>query len=151
MENNRIVIDTNVIIAAAITKNQNSPPYLILNEVITTGEIDICVSDEVLQEYQDKPQKAKFLKPKFLEKYPDFQKDIKRYQTTINELASYFQPQIEVDKIKDDADNRFLELALEADAFCIITGNTKDFDFEEFEGVKIFTPRDFYEWWEENQ
>jgi len=151
VENNRIVIDTNVIIAAAITKNQNSPPYLILNEVITTGEIDICVSDEVLQEYQDKPQKAKFLKPKFLEKYPDFQKDIKRYQTTINELASYFQPQIEVDKIKDDADNRFLELALEADAFCIITGNTKDFDFEEFEGVKIFTPRDFYEWWEENQ
>jgi len=151
VENNRIVIDTNVIIAAAITKNQNSPPYLILNEVITTSEIDICVSDEVLQEYQDKPQKAKFLKPKFLEKYPDFQKDIKRYQTTINELASYFQPQIEVDKIKDDADNRFLELALEADAFCIITGNTKDFDFEEFEGVKIFTPRDFYEWWEENQ
>jgi len=148
VENNRIVIDTNIIISASIQSKGFSGR--ILNELVAMGEFEMYVSDEVYAEYVEKPQKASFRKKKFLEKYPRFHEDADFYLDMVAKIGIWATPTKTVTKIKDDPDNRFLELALEADAFCIITGNSKDFDFEEFEGVKIFSPRDFYEWWEEN-
>lgn len=149
MENNRIVIDTNVIISASIQSKGFSGR--ILNELVATGEFEMYLSSEVYAEYVEKPQKASFRKEKFLEKYPHFHAAADVYLDMISQIANWVTPTQTITKIKDDSDNRFLELALEADAFCIITGNSKDFDFGEYEGIKIFSPRDFYEWWEENQ
>lgn len=50
-----------------------------------------------------------------------------------------------INVIDDEFDNRLLEIALEADAFCIVTGNTKDFNFTEYEGIAILSPKEFYE------
>ena len=148
MENNRIVIDTNVVISSGIGKGV---PYKLFDEIIVEGAFDICVSDVILEEYQSVATREKFRKEKFLSKFPDFEVQINNVLALIETFSSHFTPTQTVTKIKDDPDNRFLELALEADALCIITGNSKDLDFEEFEGIKIFSPRDFYEWWEENQ
>ena len=41
----------------------------------------------------------------------------------------------------------FLEVALEAGANYIVTGNSKDFIMKEFRGTLILTPKEFYEEW----
>lgn len=148
MENNRIVIDTNVVVSSGIGKGT---PYKLFDEIIADAEFEICVSDAVLREYNTVPLRDKFRKDKFLSKFPDFEVQIKYVLALIEINSTHFTPTQTITKVKDDADNRFLELAVEAEALCIITGNTKDFDFEEYEEIKIFSPRDFYEWWEENQ
>jgi len=40
----------------------------------------------------------------------------------------------------DDPDNRTLELAVTAQTDFIITGNTKDFTFCQYEGINVVTP-----------
>ncbi len=47
--------------------------------------------------------------------------------------------------MSDDADNRSLELALTANTQCIVIGNFTDFDFAEYENIKIVSPKYFYE------
>jgi uncharacterized protein len=61
------------------------------------------------------------------------------------EIAEFYEPTIKLDFISDEADNRFLELALTANAQYIVTGNFTDFDFSEFKSIKIVSPKYFYE------
>jgi predicted nucleic acid-binding protein len=42
----------------------------------------------------------------------------------------------------------FIELAVEANANYIVSGNTNDFTFKEFRGISILTPKEFYEEWQ---
>ncbi|MHB1688587.1 MAG: hypothetical protein ACYCVH_14635 [Ignavibacteriaceae bacterium] len=39
----------------------------------------------------------------------------------------------------------FIELAVEVDAGYIVTGNTNDFTLKEFRGIKIYTPKEYYD------
>jgi predicted nucleic acid-binding protein len=45
--------------------------------------------------------------------------------------------------IKDEKDNRFLELAVASDADFLITGNTNDFTMNQYGKTKIATPEEF--------
>ncbi|HEY6900854.1 MAG TPA: PIN domain-containing protein, partial [Puia sp.] len=56
------------------------------------------------------------------------------------ELSIKYIPSIKLSVIADEPDNRMLELAVTAQADYIVTGNTKDFTFSQYEGVKIVTP-----------
>ncbi|MEQ1746440.1 MAG: putative toxin-antitoxin system toxin component, PIN family [Saprospiraceae bacterium] len=58
MENNRVVVDTNVFISAVI--GQYSYPYKIFDELILTGDVVICFSPVLLKEYEDVSQRGKF-------------------------------------------------------------------------------------------
>lgn len=46
-----MVIDTNVFISSII--GQFGFPYKIINELILTGEIKLCLSPQLLQEYEE--------------------------------------------------------------------------------------------------
>ena len=59
----KAVIDTNVFVSGLI---QRSYPYLIINELFIEGKIDLCISDDLLQEYY------LVLKRKKFSRYPDF-------------------------------------------------------------------------------
>jgi len=72
-ENNRIIIDTNIVIKACIG---NGSPFDIINKILPGNEFEVCVSDDVLKEYKATAQKDKFKKEKFIEKYPKFQQKI---------------------------------------------------------------------------
>ena len=133
---NRIVLDTNILVSALIG---NSYPKQILFEYVLENKFVICVSEVVLDEYRDVLSRPKFRKfSNFVEKANDL-------LDSIEKIAEYYQPTITINRISDDADNRFLELALTAQAQYIITGNFTDFDFAEYEHVKIVSPKYFYE------
>ena len=137
MAGKRIVIDTNVFISAII--GHHSYPFKIFSELIASGKYQMCISEKLLEEYVNVSQREKFLK------YPEFTQRTVDLISSIKKIATIVSPTTEISYIKDDADNRLLEIAVTANACCIITGNTKDFNFDEYNGIKIFTPKEFYD------
>jgi uncharacterized protein len=137
MENNRIVIDTNVLISALI--GQQGYPFKIFDEIILTGEVVICLSEQLLKEYEAVSQRERF------KKIPGFSNRAIKFIKILKEISFFVDPQEIIYEIADDPDNRVLEVAVTANASVIVTGNTNDFSFSEFRGIKIQTPRAFYE------
>lgn len=105
----KIVIDTNVIVAALIG---SSFPRQILYYLV-------------------------------FEKYPEFVTKAEIVLNKLYELSVKYIPSVKITAIKDDPDNRVLELAFTAQADFIITGNTKDFTFNQYEGISVVTPEQF--------
>lgn len=140
MENNRVVIDTNVFISAIIGKFGYS--YKIMNELVLSGEIVICLSPQILKEYEEVSSREKFAN-----KFPGFPERATKLIEALKRIAVHVEPTENITLISDDPDNRILEAAVASDAHAIITGNTSDFDFEKFREIKIKSPKDFYEEW----
>ncbi len=65
------------------------------------------------------------------------------------DISDIYEPIETIDIIKDNPDNRILELAKVSDADFIITGNIKDFDMNFFENTNIISPRDYWEEYKE--
>ncbi len=60
-------------------------------------------------------------------------------------MSEIYEPKTKLKIIKDEPDNRFLELAQISKADFIITGNTDDFTMEVYNGTKIVTPKEYWE------
>ena len=131
----RIVIDTNVFVSSLI---QRGYPYLIVNEFID-GKIDLCISDEIIQEYYLVFKRRKF------QKYPDFINRVELLLADIESKATKFLPSKKLTIVSDKDDNKFLELALECKADFLITGNTNDFTIKKYKRTKIVTPKEYWE------
>ena len=69
------------------------------------------------------------------------------YLAQIETKTLKFYPTQNFDIIKDNPDNRLLELAVAAKANFIITGNTNDFTMIHFEGTKIVSPKDYWDFY----
>lgn len=137
MENNRIVIDTNVFISAII--GQYSYPYKIFRELVGTGVFQIVVSNEILNEYKNVATREKF------QRFKGFTERALAFIDMVEKLAIKVETDRKIEVIKDEFDNHFLAVASKANAFCIVTGNSRDFTFDEFERIKIYNPKEFYE------
>ncbi|MBO0932424.1 putative toxin-antitoxin system toxin component, PIN family [Fibrella aquatilis] len=132
----RLILDTNVLVSATI---QRSYPYFIVDRVLTDPELVICISEQLFAEYVDVLNREKFAK------FMDFHS---RAQTLLSDIETYgvkFTPTTKVDIIKDEPDNRLLELAETCGADYLITGNTNDFTIAEYKGTKIVSPKEFFE------
>lgn len=134
----RIVLDTNVLISSLFGQKTSFPYLLVYNCILRNHKATLCLSEAVKNEYVNVIHYPKF------EKYPSFKANGLALLDVIDTITDNFQPTQKINLINDEPDNRILELALVAKADFIVTGNTNDFDFEEFEGTKIISPKDFY-------
>lgn len=132
----KIVIDTNVIVAGLISRGI---PNLILTDLFIESKIQLCVSEELLKEYYEVLNRPKF------NKYPDFLLRAESFLVEIETKAIKFEPKITLNLISDDDDNMILELADECEADYIITGNSNDFTFSEYKKTKILNPKEYWE------
>lgn len=132
----KVVIDTNVFISALI---QRSYPYLIINELFIEGKIDLCISDELLREYYLVFNRKKF------SKYSDFINKAEILIADIEYKSIKFSPKRKLTIISDKDDNKLLELAEEAKANFLITGNTNDFTIKKYRSTRIVTPKEYWE------
>ena len=96
-------------------------------------------SPQIMKEYKEVLNRPKF------DKFKDFKKKSLILLDYFERIAEYHEPTIKLDFISDEADNRFLELAFTANAQYIVTGNFTDFNFSEYESIKIVSPKYFYE------
>ena len=132
----KVVFDTNVLVSALIS---SSYPNKVVFECVIEKQIQICISQAVFDEY-----KNVLLRPKFA-KFPNFHANAKSLLPKLWRVAEFYVPTIKLALIEDEPDNRFLELALTAQANFIVTGNTNDFTLSEYEGFQIVNPKYFYE------
>lgn len=122
------VIDTNVIVSALITKNPQSPPYVVLREVLD-GRITPLYHPDIIEEYIEVLSRNKF------------HLDPKTIQTVINSIVANgikVDPKPTGEIFVDVDDLIFYEVAMEKrddDAY-IVTGNQKHYPVRDF----IVTP-----------
>ena len=134
----KIILDTNVIVSSLIQKNY---PYLIVDHCIE-GNTIICLSNSILQEYVEVLGRPKFAR------FTDFKTNADFLLARMSEMSEIYEPTTKLKIIKDEPDNRLLELTQISKADFIITGNTNDFTMETYSGTKIVTPK---EYWEEHK
>ena len=122
------VIDTNVIVSALITKNPQSPPNMVLREVLD-GKIIPLYHTEIIEEYREVLSRTKFhLKSETIQKLIN--------SITSNGIKVEPKPTGEIFVDMDDL--IFYEVAMEKrddDAY-IVTGNKKHYPVRDF----IVTP-----------
>ncbi|MCO5236614.1 MAG: putative toxin-antitoxin system toxin component, PIN family [Chitinophagaceae bacterium] len=132
----RLILDTNVLVSANI---QRSYPYFIVDRVFADPNLEICFSAELFTEYVEVLNREKFAK------FSDFHS---RAQTLLSDIQTFgfqFTTTITLKLIKDEPDNRLLELAEACLADYLVTGNTNDFTISEHKGTKIVSPKEFFE------
>jgi len=130
----RVVLDTNIVISATLTKGL---PSAILTILLRLPQFQLCVSEPLLEEYRQVFMREKFEK---------IRQEGLRTVAKIEEQALKVSPKIKVERIRmDRSDNRVLECALTAEAHYLITGNRRHFRFRHFFSTRIVNPYEFLE------
>lgn len=124
----RLILDTNVLVSANI---QRGYPNFIVARVFADPNLELCFSAELFTEYVDVLNREKFAK------FPDFHSRVQTMLSDIQTFGIQFTPTTKVDLIRDEPDNRLLELADTCKAQYLVTGNTNDFTMTEYKGTKI--------------
>ena len=129
-----VVIDTNVLVSALITRNENSPTVQILR-FLANGNIVPVYSEDIVKEYNEVLRRAKFKLSESL--IINLLKDIMDNGLKITELAEVSET------MPDPKDIVFYAVTLSAqdkDAF-LVTGNGKHFPEKPF----VVTPSELVE------
>jgi|SRR5690606_1964110 len=132
----KIIVDTNVFVSALI---QRSYPYLIVDAVFADPAVELCLSDDLFQEYVDVLNRKRFTK------FPNFLANAQLLLADIETRAKKYHPTSKLHIIKDDSDNKLLELAEVSKAHYLITGNTNDFTLDRFKETQVVNPKTFWE------
>ena len=132
----KIILDTNIIVSAIIQKNY---PHYIVYEYVLEEQVQLCLSEELWDEYCDVLSRPKFAK------IPYFNSNADIVLNRLMKIAVFYEPKFFLNIIKDKDDNKLLELADESDADFLITGNHLDFDMMHYKNTRILSPRDFWE------
>lgn len=141
---NKIVVDTNVVLSALFSNRGAS--YKLIQRLFDDAEKEfIChvVSVPLVLEYEEV-----LLRPKNKEHYPYLSE---------NDLRGFIADMVAISRrvklhflwrpfLKDSADDKVLETAVNGGAYAIITFNTKDFEgVEKHFGIRILTPKELFE------
>jgi len=132
MNRPRVVLDTNVLISAAL-KPEGLEAKIV--EFVAARHLSLYVSNAILAEYRNV-----FARPKFAHIHPAI---IGRLFDLIQDEATLVAPSRRASKSPDEPDNRFLECAAAANADYLITGNTKHFP-KTYKKTKIVTARELF-------
>ena len=127
----RVVLDTNVFISAILTPG----PSRRIIEMARRGTIEVAVSEAILSEIE------RILRLKL--RWPSWQ--IEASLRGIRDISAFVSPTQRLAVITaDDADNRVLECAVEAEADYIVSGDRRHLlPLREFHGIKILSPSEF--------
>ena len=141
MKAERIVIDTNIVISAAL--NAAGTPRTLIDTVIATGNCVLLFSDETFFELDSRFQQRKFDKYVSREFRAVFQAQLE----SIGEWVAIAGAKL---GCRDPHDDKFLETALMGEADCLITGDEDLLVMSPFHGIPILTPRAFLKFQEQS-
>jgi putative PIN family toxin of toxin-antitoxin system len=127
----KVVIDTNVFVSSFFGGN----PRKII-DLWKKGEISLCVSKNILDEYIEVLQRIGLGDGREIEEL------LSLFAKGINIIFTTKTPKIKV--VKDDPDDdKFIECAVGLKAEVIITGDKALKTMNEYMGIKILTPQQF--------
>ncbi|CAN5183253.1 putative toxin-antitoxin system toxin component, PIN family [soil metagenome] len=125
----KVIIDTNVFISGIVYRG--NPRKVI--EAWLTKKMIVCLSPELKAEILRKLQRKFFLPPDSLA----------RIEVDLHINTKKFVPQTHISLVRDPNDNFLLELAEEANADYIISGDKDLLILKNYKGTKILTPAEF--------
>lgn len=133
MMSNLFVIDTNNLISAILLEKSNSSRAI--DKAILSGRL--VFSNATTDEFIEVLFRKKF------DKY--FLNDDERWEGIeyILSKSVLFTPKETITACRDPKDNKFLELAVEAGAACIITGDNDLLELHPFRNISIVNAVDF--------
>lgn len=133
----RVVVDTNILISALISKKP-SPPFQIY-QLIKSGNFLLITSSTILEELEDVITREEIVK---LHQRTSGQ--IKEILEEIIETSYIIPGLVNVEVVKEDPDDdKFIAAAIEGRADYIITGDKPLLNIKEYHGIKIISPREF--------
>lgn len=125
----RVVFDTNVLIAAALT---GGLAHDILVFAETTDLIAMITSEEILLE----------LRQKLLSKFDKSETDVDFYIQKIRNISEVVEVTIKVGIVKrDPEDNKILECAVSGQADLIVSADQDLIKLKKFQGIGIIHPK----------
>jgi putative PIN family toxin of toxin-antitoxin system len=125
----RVVLDTNIYIAAAL--NPQSLLYSLVKDSAAHYLAEYFTSPEILAELQDKLE----------DRFKFERADVVRWITQLEQAVTVIRPQKKLSVVeRDPDDNKILECALEARADLIITADKDLLALKEFNSIKIIHP-----------
>lgn len=130
----RIVLDTNVLVSAMLSRRGAS--YALLN-LIESAAFAVCVSVPLVLEYEDALRRDA-IKGRVTSSSVD---DVLDYMCDVAEkhqVHYLWRPHL-----KDPKDDMVLELALAADCKYIVTYNLRDFRIQTRGALRVLTPGEF--------
>jgi len=127
-----VILDTNILISAALFKN--SVPDRSLRKALVIG--NILLSRNTLAEITKNLNKSK------LDKYITV-RDKLVFLNRIVIKANFIEVIHTINECRDPKDNMFLELALSGNADLIISGDNDLLVLNSFRGIPVITPREF--------
>jgi len=133
-----VVLDTNVLVAGLLTPH--GPPGRVI-DLILNGDLTPCFDDRILAEYREVLSRPKFgLDPDQIEAVLDYIE---------GEGLHFIAKPLDI-SLPDPDDRAFLEMAVAAEAECLITGNPRHFPAKSRYGLRVIGPREFIEQWPPN-
>lgn len=126
------VFDTNAFVSAVLLENSISAKAI--DQAFKIGQI--VISEETFSEFKQVLSRPKF--NKYLSSERKAQAISKLERDTI-----LFEVSSKVEICRDPKDNKFLELAVDADAACIISGDKDLLTLHPFQGISILSVADF--------
>ena len=135
----KIVLDTNVLVSGLLT------PYGTSGEIVrmvSAGELILYIDARILSEYQEVLHRPKF---KFNKEHISILLDfIKLYGQFVSGLPLK-------NRLPDPDDELFLEVAIAGKVRSLITGNIVHYPPSSREGIKIFSPSEFLEFFRKHR
>ena len=129
----KIVLDTNVIVSGLLTPFGPSGKIV---RMASAGELILYIDARILSEYQEVLHRPKF---KFNKDHISILLDfIKLYGQFVSSLPLK-------NRLPDPDDEPFLEVAIAGKVRSLITGNIVHYPHSTREGIKIFSPSEFLE------
>lgn len=126
----RVVLDTNVIIAAFAARGLCAEIF-----EVCLAEDTIIISEHILSEVRENLIKKIHLKKDIVQNIIEYLRD----------TAELFEPQ-QIDKsaCRDKDDLKIIGAALNGNADFIVTGDNDLLALKEYKGIKIITPREYW-------
>lgn len=129
-----IVVDTNVLISAAILPKSKTAQ--LLNMLLE--RFVIAQSADTWAEFESKIHLSKF------NKYLDDAQRL-RFMILLAQVSIFFNPKEHITISKDKADDKFIALALAADATMVISGDMDLKEIGTYRGIRIIAPSEAFD------
>ena len=130
-----VVLDTNVIVSGLLTPLGSSGQIV---RMVFSGELTLMLDARILSEHREVLQR------------PKFRFNAENVETLLEFLIHYGRfvsgSPLE-NRLPDPDDEPFLEIAMAGNAEALITGNSSHYPIASREGINLFSPSEFIEFY----